>query len=128
MPTHGHFKINPTHTFPQTTVRLDNTPNKKKPPPLLDKAGNKFVQDVCGTLLYYARAVDCTMLAAPGSIATQQASPTANTMINIKQLLDYDATQPDAAVTYRSSNIISLHGVRMGCVVVEQLLDLDHGV
>ena len=39
--------------------------------PLLDKAGNKFVQQVCSTLLYYARAVDCTMLAALGSIATQ---------------------------------------------------------
>ena len=56
--------------------------------PLLDNAGNKFVQEVCGTLLYYARAVDCTMLAALGSIVKQQASPTANTMRNIKQLLD----------------------------------------
>ena len=27
-------------------------------------------------------------------------------MINIKQLLDYDATHPDAAVTYRSSNMV----------------------
>ena len=52
--------------------------------PLLDKAGKKFVQEVCGTLLYYARAVDCTMLAAPGSIATQQAIPTANTKRKIK--------------------------------------------
>ena len=26
--------------------------------PLLDKSGKKFVQEVCGTLLYYARAVD----------------------------------------------------------------------
>ena len=39
--------------------------------PLLDKSGKKVVQEVCGTLLYYAQAVDCTMLAALGSIATQ---------------------------------------------------------
>ena len=74
--------------------------------PLLDKVGNKFVQEVCGTLLYYARAKDCTMLAALGSITTQQSSPTANTMRKIKQLIDYAATHPDTAVTYRSSNMV----------------------
>ena len=46
------------------------------------------------------------MIAALGSIVTQQASPTANTMRKIKQLLDYAATRPDAAVTYRSSNMV----------------------
>ena len=46
------------------------------------------------------------MLAALGSIATQQASPTANTVRKIKQLVDYSATHPDAAVTYRSSNMV----------------------
>ena len=61
---------------------------------------------MCGTLLYYSRVVDCTMLAALGLIATQQASPTANTMRKIKQLLNYAATHPDAAVTYRSSNMV----------------------
>ena len=46
------------------------------------------------------------MLAALVSIATQQASPTANTMRKIKQLLNYAATHPDASVTYRSSNMV----------------------
>ena len=73
---------------------------------ILDKARQKLFQEVCGTLLYYARAVDCTMLDALGSIATQQASPTANTMRNIKKLIDYAATHPDAAVTYWSSNMV----------------------
>ena len=75
-------------------------------PPLLEKAGKKVVQEVCGTLLYYARAVDCMMLAALGSITTEHTSPTANTMRNIKQLPDYAATHPDSVVTYRSSNIV----------------------
>ena len=61
---------------------------------------------MCGTLLYYARAVDCTMLATLGSIATQQAIPTANTMRKIKKLLDYAATHPDAEVTYRARNMV----------------------
>ena len=46
------------------------------------------------------------MLATLGSIATQQASPTANTMRNIKQLLDYSTTHPDAVVTYWSGKMV----------------------
>ena len=46
------------------------------------------------------------MLAALGSIATQQAIPTAKTMRKIKQLLDCYATHPDAAVIYWSSNMV----------------------
>ena len=61
---------------------------------------------MCGTLLYYALAVECTMLSTLGSTTTQQASPTANTMRKIKKLIDYAATHPDAAVTYRSSNMV----------------------
>jgi hypothetical protein len=45
--------------------------------PIEDK---KFIQEVIGTFLYYAPCVDCTMLAELGSIATQQANPTKNTM------------------------------------------------
>jgi hypothetical protein len=45
-------------------------------PPKEDK---KFIQEVIG-ILYYARCVNSTMLAALGSIATQEANPTENTM------------------------------------------------
>jgi hypothetical protein len=74
--------------------------------PLLNKADKKFVQEVTGTFLYYARAVDATMLTALGSIATQQANPTENTMTKVQQFLDYAATHPDAIVTYRASDMI----------------------
>ena len=43
---------------------------------LLDKDGKKFVQQVTGTFLYYARAVDSTMLVALSVLASEQASPT----------------------------------------------------
>eukprot|EP00804_Cyclotella_cryptica_P002793 CCRYP_009348-RA/>CCRYP_009348-RA protein AED:0.05 eAED:0.04 QI:0/0/0/1/1/1/3/0/1214 len=52
------------------------------------------------------RAVDCTMLPALGSLATQQAAPTQNTMSKIHQFLDYAMTHPDAMITYRASNMI----------------------
>ena len=46
------------------------------------------------------------MLAALGSIATQQSKPTRNTMNKVKQLLDYAASHPDAIVTYRASEMV----------------------
>ena len=46
------------------------------------------------------------MLTALGSLATQQANPTQNTMKKVKQLLDYAATHPDAIVTYNASDMV----------------------
>jgi hypothetical protein len=47
---------------------------------LLPKEDKQFIQEVIGIFLYYAQYVDSTMLAALGSIATQQANPTEKTM------------------------------------------------
>jgi hypothetical protein len=66
----------------------------------------KRVQEVLGTFLYYARAVDCTMLASIGSIASQQANATQMTLQAINQLLDYAATHPDAVVRFYSSDMV----------------------
>jgi hypothetical protein len=46
------------------------------------------------------------MLTALGSIATQQANPTKNTMIKVKQFLDYASTHPDVIVTYQASGMV----------------------
>jgi Reverse transcriptase (RNA-dependent DNA polymerase) len=83
----------------QLTAPIDNT----KP---LDKHELKFVQEVLGTLLYYARAVDCTMLPAIGTLASQQANGTQATLQNVRQLLDYCATHPDATIPYSASNMV----------------------
>ena len=74
--------------------------------PLLSKDDKRFVQEVTGTFLFYARAVDPTMLVALGSIATEQANPTKRTMEKVKQFLDYAATQEAAVITYRKSDMI----------------------
>eukprot|EP00804_Cyclotella_cryptica_P028355 CCRYP_016413-RA/>CCRYP_016413-RA protein AED:0.25 eAED:0.25 QI:0/0/0/1/1/1/3/0/885 len=73
---------------------------------LLSNTDKTFIQEVIGVFLYYARAVDCTMLPALGSLATQQLAPTQNTMSKIHQFLDYAMTHPDAMITYRASNMI----------------------
>ncbi len=74
-------------------------------PPLSGKEA-KYVQEVAGTLLYYARAVDSTILPAPSAIATKQANPTEKTRAIIKQLLDYCAMQDEAALAYKASKMI----------------------
>jgi hypothetical protein len=76
--------------------------------PTLDSKETKLIQEILGTLLYYARAVDSTMLATIRTIATQQASATKQTMKAIVQLLNYCATHPDAVVRY-SANDMVLH-------------------
>ncbi len=72
----------------------------------LDKEGQKYIQSVTGTLLYYSRAVDSTMLVALNAITTQQASPTQKTMERVKQLLDYSKHQEEAVLTYHASNMV----------------------
>jgi hypothetical protein len=74
--------------------------------PLLDKEGQKYMQEVIGTFLYYARCIDSTMLTALGSLATQQANPTTNTKKLVHQFLDYAVTHPGAIITYQASNIV----------------------
>mmetsp|Transcript_11265 Transcript_11265/g.15885 ORF Transcript_11265/g.15885 Transcript_11265/m.15885 type:complete len:463 (+) Transcript_11265:115-1503(+) len=73
--------------------------------PPLDKHGIRFVQGVVGCLLYYARALDGTMLAALNEISTTQAKPTEHTLDKCKRLLDYAATYQNAYLRYYSSDM-----------------------
>jgi hypothetical protein len=66
----------------------------------------KEIQRVIGSILYYARAVDITVLMALSSIAIEQSKGTTNTMEKAKQLLDYLATYPNATIRFRASDMI----------------------
>jgi hypothetical protein len=72
----------------------------------LNETDKRFVQEVAGTFLFYARAVDGTMLTALSSLAAEQAQPTQRTMQKCRQFLDYAATHEDAVVTYRASDMV----------------------
>ena len=93
------------HVAPQYGAKTQYVEKADTSPPL-GKEETKFVQAVAGTLLYYARAVDATILPALSSIATEQAKPTERTKAKVKQLLDYCATQEDAIITYNASKMI----------------------
>ena len=82
--------------------------------PPLNKEETKYVQAVAGTLLYYARAVDSTILPALSSLATEQAKPTQKMVEQVKQLFDYCATQEEAIITYSASKNESMHPQQHG--------------
>jgi hypothetical protein len=55
-------------------------------------------------VLYYARAIDCTMLMALGSLAA--AKTTHATAQAVTQLLNFAATHPDAVLSYHASDMV----------------------
>jgi hypothetical protein len=56
--------------------------------------------------MYYARAVDLTVLMPLNDIATEQTKATEKTQAATNQLLDYLATHPDATIRYHASDMI----------------------
>ncbi len=99
----------------------ENAPHASQPPqygqkvqyasppdrsPVLDAANRKQVQEIIGCLLYYARAVDSTLLAALGTLGEQQANSTQATLAAITQLLNYCDTHPTAEIEFVASDMI----------------------
>ena len=80
------------------------------PPPdtseKLDKEGTKRIQSICGAFLYYARAVDPSILPALNEIATQQSAPTLETNKKVSMLMDYLNTYPNAKLRYYAGDMI----------------------
>ena len=67
---HKYISTNWTHKGDQQhATQEDNTP-------FLNPKEIKYIQCAVGTFLYYARALDCTMLPALNDISSQQAHPT----------------------------------------------------
>jgi hypothetical protein len=82
----------------ETSVKIESNP--------LDKEGKLCVQQVVGSFLHYARAVDMTMLHALNSIAADSSKPTKRTIEQVEELLDYMHTNPTAVVRYHTSDMI----------------------
>jgi uncharacterized coiled-coil protein SlyX len=64
------------------------------------------IQKVIGSALYYARAVDITVIMPLNDIATEQTKATEKTQAEMDHLLDYLATRPNATVRYHASDMI----------------------
>lgn len=92
-------------TEPQYGAKTQMTSDPDSSPPL-DKPGITRLQEVIGTLLYYARAIDNTMLVALGTLAAAQSKGTQSTADACTQLLNYAASHPDAILRYTASDMI----------------------
>jgi hypothetical protein len=73
---------------------------------LLDARGIKRIQQIVGSILYYARAVDMTILMALSSIAVEQMKATEKTMGHCIQQLDYLASNLEAKVRYHALDMV----------------------
>lgn len=106
----GHqLKQTQNQPYPHTPIKYGAKKQYAKETsksPKLDKAGKKFIQQVCGKFLFLGRAVDGTLLMPISAIASQTSEPTEDTMKQTQQLLDYLATQEEAVLTYNKSNMI----------------------
>jgi hypothetical protein len=85
-------------THPQLTSPIEDTD-------LLPPSELTRIQEITGTLLFYARAIDSTMLVALGTIASNQSRGTQATAQALTQLLNYAAAHPDATVRYTASDM-----------------------
>ena len=74
--------------------------------PALDATDKLRILEVLGTLLFYARAIDSTLLTAIGELATEHSQSTTHTMDKSAQLFNYCATHPDASVRFTASDML----------------------
>ena len=73
---------------------------------LLGKDDVTYIQRVVGKLLYYARAIDPTMLHAINDISLSTAKGTEATLKATTHLLNYAHTHPSTEIIYRASDMI----------------------
>jgi hypothetical protein len=74
-------------------------------PALSNKDVNKLQQRT-GTLLYYARAVDPTLMMPINIVASEQSRATAVTADKVIKLLNYCNTHPETKIRYHASDMI----------------------
>jgi len=66
----------------------------------------KLCQQVVGKFLFYARAVDATMLHTLNSLSAAQTKGTQRTVAALVHLLNYCATHPNVKIRYHASGMI----------------------
>ena len=74
--------------------------------PKISEQRKKWIQAAVGVILFYARAVDPTMIMAVNKLASRQATPTEDVEAEAKHLLHYAATYLVAITTFRASDMI----------------------
>jgi hypothetical protein len=104
-PAPKHLELSP---FPWEQPNYSNktqlTPVPDTLPPI-SSTDKLHLQEVLGILLYYARALDVTILTAISEVSTEIATGTVKTMVKMNQLLDYLSTNPEAIIQHHPSSM-----------------------
>jgi hypothetical protein len=100
-PEHAPHTWNP----PIYGAKTQFVDDKTSSPALSDKDVNK-VQQLKGTLLYYARAVDPTLIMPINVLASEQSNATEVTADKVIKLLNYCNTHPETKIRYHVSDMI----------------------
>ena len=102
------FNVSPTASAaspavytPPTYGAPNQAPTSDTSAPL-DANAVKILQAQVGSLLYYARGVDCTILPAVTHISSRQAEPTQAVADAMTRLLHYCARYPDNCLVYHA--------------------------
>jgi hypothetical protein len=93
--------VESTHLWRQTQFVSETTPS----PALSDKEVNKL-QQLTGTLLYYERAVDPTLIMPINVLASEQSNATEVTADKVIKPLNYCNTHPETKIRYHASDMI----------------------
>jgi hypothetical protein len=100
-PEHAPHMWNP----PVYGAKTQYVKNETTSPALSVKDVNKL-QQLTGTLLYYARAVDPTLIMPINMLASEQSKASADTADKVIKLLIYCNTHPETKIRYHASDMI----------------------
>ena len=105
-----HILIAPHHYALSYIERLDYGAKvqyaKEDTAPLLSATQIKHIERVVGKFLYYGRAIDNTMLHALNDIASTKNKGTQTTWKAVKYFLNYAASNQDAKIIFRASDML----------------------
>lgn len=91
------------HVEPQYGAKQQFANPQDPVQPTVSTQDIKYIQEVVGSLLYYGRGVDPTILVALSAIAAHQTIASDEMVAAARQLLDYVATYLNVGITYQSS-------------------------
>jgi hypothetical protein len=100
-PEHAPHTWNPPIYGAKTQFVSETTPS----PALSEKEVNKSKQ-LTDTLLYYARAVDPTLIMPINVLASEQSNTTEETTDKVIKILNYCNTHPETKIRYHASDMI----------------------
>jgi hypothetical protein len=107
-------KVRPNGVKGASTPSIYYAPNYKSPQaqtathdssPLASALQQHELQVIVGTLLYYARAVDPSILTAVHELGSVQSKPTLHDIRKVERLLQYVSTHQKSAIRYHASTM-----------------------